>query len=42
MESSVYIEKKDFAILLFFINFVIMIYTDILYKIQPSLLTGVF
>ena len=40
MESSVYIEK-NFAILLFFIHSVIMIYTDILYKIQPSLLTSV-
>ena len=40
MESSVYSEKK--AILLFFIHLVILIYIDILYKIQPSLLTDVF
>ena len=31
---------KKIAILLFFIHLVILIYPDILYKIQPSLLTG--
>ena len=35
------IVKKN-AILLFFIHFVILIYTNISYKIQPSLLMGVY
>ena len=42
MESSVYIEKKKIAILMFFIHLVILIYIDILYKIHPSLLTSEF
>ena len=41
IESSVYIEKKN-AILLFFIHLIIWIFTDILYKILSSLLTGLF
>ena len=41
MESSICIEN-EIAILLFFIHFVILWYTVILYEILPSLLTGVF
>ena len=42
MESEIYIENKNYIFVLFFIQLVIFIYTDILYKNQLSLLTGGF